>query len=206
MPTPNSPTRLNLLFLGLTLMLVGYFLVWLPGPSAGLQIIGIELGEWIKFLGARARRDWFYLPPIAIGLILALITALWPNDRAATWGMRALAVAVALLAFPAVAAVQLEPSSEWLARLLLIGGVGVAAVGAAVASRRGVDARWVWGLVAVAALVGVALPTAQYFAVRPVAEGILRRAIGIGPGVWLNAAGGLLVLVVAAAGLRRGRK
>ena len=84
--------RLNLLFLGLTAILAGYFMVWLPGPSAGLQLIGIEVGEWIKFLGIGAGRNWFYLPPIVIGLTLALLAATWPNGRIQTWMARGLAV------------------------------------------------------------------------------------------------------------------
>ncbi len=91
-----APTRtgfpLTPVFLGLTAILVGYFLVWLPGPSAGLRLIGIELGEWIKFLGVGSRRDLFYLPPIVVGLVLGLVAATWPNDRPQTWLARALAV------------------------------------------------------------------------------------------------------------------
>ena len=47
----RPPSRLGLLALGLTAIFIGYFLVWLPGPGAGLSLIGVEVGEWIKFLG-----------------------------------------------------------------------------------------------------------------------------------------------------------
>ena len=96
--------RLNLLFLGLTAIVAGYFLIWLPGPSVGLQLIGIELGEWIKFLGIGSQRNWFYLPPIVAGMTIALLAAMWPNDRVRTWLSRGLAVAVAMLRAPAVGA------------------------------------------------------------------------------------------------------
>lgn len=203
MPTPSNPRpspgsgRLNLLFLGLTAIVVGYFLIWLPGPSAGLQLIGIEVGEWVKFLGVGPHRDWFYLPPIVAGMTIALLAAMWPNDRLRTWLGRCLAVAVALPAFPAIAAIQMEPRSEWLARLLLIGLVLVTAVLGAWWGGRG-RRIWIWAAMVITALAGLVLPTAQYVAVRPVVEAILLYPIGIGPGVWLNVAGSALVACIAA--------
>ena len=188
--------RLDLLILGLTAMFLGYFAVWLPGPGVGLQLIGVEIGEWIKFLGVGPRRDLFYLPPVAIGLILALWTALWPNGRWPTWAARVLAAAVALLAFPAVAAIASEPRSQWLARLLLIGLVIAASGLSAGLATRPPDRR-VWLAVALVAVAGAALPAWQYLAVRPIVAEVMRQPIGIGPGVWLNGLGGGLVAAVA---------
>ena len=186
-----------LLFLGLTAAFVGYFRIWLPGPAAGLQIIGLEMGEWIKFLGVGPRRDLFYLPPIAMGLVIALLASTWPNDRPRTWVARGLAVAVAMLSFPAIAVIQLEPPSEWLLRLGLIALVAVVAVAGALFSRRAAALPWIWLPIAAVAVLGAMLPTLQYFAVRPVVEAIMRRPIGIGLGVWINSAGLLLVAAVA---------
>ena len=202
--TGRRPSRRDLLTLGLTAIFIGYFLVWLPGPGVGLSLIGVELGEWIKFLGFGPRRDWFYAPPIVLGLLLALWTAMWPNSRR-TWLARGLAVAVALLAFPAVAAITAEPRSEWLLRLALIGVVGLVAVAAALpVARRG--SRWVWAAMAVVALVGAIGPTSQYLAARQVVAAALRQPVGIGPGVWLNALGCLLVAGVCLAELIAERK
>ena len=188
--------RLNQLFLGLTAIVAGYFLIWLPGPSVGLQLIGIELGEWIKFLGIGSQRNWFYLPPIVAGMTIALLAAMWPNDRVRTWLSRGLAVAVAMLAFPAIAAIQLEPRSEWLARLLLIGLVlATATLGGWWGGR--IRRFWIWAAMAITALVGLILPTFAYIAVRPVVEAVLLQSIGIGPGVLLNAVGSTLVAGVA---------
>lgn len=188
-----------LLFLGLTTALVGYFRIWLPGPAAGLQIIGIEMGEWIKFLGVGPRRDLFYLPPIAMGLVIALLASSWSNDRPRTWVARGLAVAVAMLSFPAIAVIQLEPPGEWLLRLGLIALVAVVAVAGLVFSRRAAVSPWLWLSIAVVATLGAVLPALQYFAVRPVVEAIMRRPIGIGLGVWINTVGLLLVAAVALA-------
>lgn len=197
MPYTRNVLRLNLLFLGLTAIFLGYFVVWLPGPGVGLQLIGIEVGEWIKFLGVGASRNWFYLPPIVMGTVLALLAGMWPNGRIQTWLARGLAIALALLALPAVAAIQLEPRSEWLARLVAIGWViGVAGLGSVI-SRRAGDARPLWMIIAIVALLGALLPTMQYLAVRPLVEAALHRSLEIGVGVWLNAGGSLLVLAVA---------
>jgi hypothetical protein len=184
----------SLLSLGLTAIFVGYFLVWLPGPAAGLRLIGVEMGEWIKFLGVGRARDLFYLPPIVLGLLIALWTATWPAGWRA-WAARGLAVAVALLAFPAVESILGEPRDEWLIRLAAVGLVVLAAGWSGLAGRKP-RPRWLWALMAATALVGALLPTWQYFVVRPVVENILRQPIGVGPGVWVNALGGLLVAAV----------
>lgn len=181
-------------------------MVWLPGPSAGLQLIGIEVGEWIKFLGIGAGRNWFYLPPIVIGLTLALLAATWPNGRIQTWMARGLAIAAAMLAIPALAAIQLEPPSEWLARLLAIALVGVVAFAGAIPSQRWRDSDWIWLLVVAVALAGAIVPTVQYLIVRPAAEASLLRPVGVGVGVWLNAIGSLLVAAVALAEISRKRQ
>ncbi len=200
------PARRDWLALALTAIFVGYFLVWLPGPGAGLSLIGVELGEWIKFLGVGARRNWFYVPPITLGVLLALWTATWPNQRGRTWLARGLAVAVALLAFPAVAAVTSEPRSEWLLRLTLIGAVVASAVLAAILAARPGPAAWLWLAMAVVAVVGAVGPAWQYLAVRPVVTDALRQPLGIGAGVWLNTLGHALAAAVCLSAFRAERQ
>ncbi len=179
------------MLVGVTAVFLAYFLIWLPGPSVGLQFIGLELGEWIKFMGVGLARNVFYLPPITLGLILALWTALWAR-RWQTWAARGLALALGLLAFPAVEAILYEPRSEWLLRLLLIALVGATAVAAHGLGRW---PRLVWGLIALLALGGAVLPAWQYLQIRPLVAYWLQKPIGIGPGVWLN---GLAHLLLAA--------
>lgn len=189
------PDTHDWLILGLTAILIGYFLVWLPGPGVGLSLIGVELGEWIKFLGVGPRRNWFYAPPIVLGLLLALWTALWPTGGLRPWLARGLAVAVSLLAFPAVAAITMEPRSEWLLRLLLIAAVVLSAGVSALLARQRHDAG-IWLAMSLVALVGAVGPAWQYLALRPVVTTALRQPIGIGPGAWLNTLGSLLVVLV----------
>jgi chromate transport protein ChrA len=189
------------MYVGLTLMLAGYFLTWLPGPAAGLKIIGLELGEWIKFLGVGSRRDLFYLPPIVIGLLLALMTADWPNNRWQTWVMRGLAIAVSLLAFPAIAAIITEPQSEWLLRVILISLVILTVVISSLAFRSPHIQALIRPVMFMIALIGAFLPVWQYLMIRPVVMDIMNRSIGFGPGVWANLFGGILVSVSIASGM-----
>ncbi|MCB8965998.1 MAG: hypothetical protein H6665_00380 [Ardenticatenaceae bacterium] len=189
----------QLLVVGYTAVFIGYLSVWLPGPAVGLQFLGFEIGEWIKFLGVRGSRNLFYLPPITLGLLLALWTVSWPR-RWQTWAMRGVAVAVSLLAFPAIEAILGEPPSEWLLRLLLIGLVVFVALLGRVLHRWPQVAAW---LMLALSLIGVLLPTWRYLTLRPYLTDVLGVPIGIGLGVWLNGAGHLLVTAVTAAKLRR---
>lgn len=184
----------SLLLAGLTAVFTAYFLVWLPGPAVGLQFIGVEIGEWIKFLGVGMGRNWFYLPPITLGLMLALTTLTWPPRRWQNWAVRGLAVAVSLLAFPAVEAIRFEAASEWRLRLLLIGGVALAAVLTGAAERWAFPNRLTWLLLAVLGIVGAVFPFWFYLQVRPLVSQAVGLPVGIGPGVWLNGAGHLLIM------------
>lgn len=193
--------RAKLLALGLTLILVGYLTVWLPGPAAGLRLLGLELGEWIKFLGVGAQRDLFYLPPIALGLILALVTYGWDNRRWSTWIMRVVAFAVSLLAMPSIIAITGDPRADWLARVLGIGLVGVIAVAGGLVSARPI---WVIPVAGVLGLAVAILPLAVYLDVRRVAAGLLGQPVGVGLGLLLTVAGGAIVALWAFWWTRKG--
>lgn len=191
-----------LLLSGLTAVVVGYLSVWLPGPSAGLRLIGLELGEWIKFLGVGPQRNFFYAPPILLGLIMVLMTAAWTNGRWQTWAFRGLAVLVSLLAFPAVAAITLEPRSEWLVRLVGIGLVAMAALAVPLLNRTG-SGRWAWWGILILSLLGFVVPLWEYAVIQPIVAAILLRPVGVGLGIWLNSLGFLLILLVSARVLTR---
>ncbi|MFZ0547082.1 MAG: hypothetical protein WAM60_16675, partial [Candidatus Promineifilaceae bacterium] len=68
-----------LLWVGFTFILAGYLMVWLPQPVVGLSLLGVEMGEWVKFLpqiqaGLLPDRNLFYLPPILLGLMMVVWT------------------------------------------------------------------------------------------------------------------------------------
>lgn len=184
--------------LGLTAVFLAYFSVWLPGPSAGLRFIGLEMGEWIKFLGVDMSRNLFYLPPITLGLLMALWTAMWPNRRWQTWMMRGLAVAVSLLAFPAWEDFRGPAQIEYMPRIWLIGVVIAVVLIAAVWSQiRQGNNPFLWLLMALIGILGAILPLWIYTAVLPVVEQSLQMSLQIGPGVVLNGVGHLLVTAVS---------
>ena len=117
---------LILLSLGFTAIFIGYLSVWLIGPGAGLSFLGVEMGEWFKFLGLGARRDLFYLPPVTLGLLLAIWTVTWPQQGGfdwRAWAVRALAVLVSLLAFPAIEDISGPVREQYTTRVILIGMV-----------------------------------------------------------------------------------
>lgn len=186
--------------LSLTLILISYLLVWLPYPAAGLSLLGVELGEWIKFLpGVRtpqppASRNWFYLPPITLAWLIVLWSAAWPARRWQTWLARGLALGVSFLAVPALEVIRDEPAAEWRLRLAWI---GVLALGMLTAHWWGtrLSSRALTLLAALTAAVGAFMPTWAYFGLRPVVEAALRAPVSVGPGVWLNLLGHSLWLL-----------
>lgn len=193
--------RETLLYAAFTAVFVGYFLVWLPGPGAGLQLMGLEVGEWVKFMGMDTRRNWFYLPPITLGLMMALLTALWPNDRWQTWGMRATAVAVSILAFPAIEDIMGAYRQEYMARIVGIGLVMAVSLISGILAWRSANERWlpsfIWSGLVLFSLVGLILPTWAYLLVRPAVSEWLGVSVGVGIGVWLNGLGHLGATAVA---------
>jgi hypothetical protein len=196
----HHASRITLL-LGFTAVFIGYLTVWLPGPAAGLQFLGVELGEWAKFLGMNTRRNLFYLPPITLSLMLLTLTIVWDNRRWQTWIMRGLAVALALLAFPALEDLLGPVRSEYLSRVGWIGLTLAWAVVVSLVSWRWREQPWLaklmWLLLLLLGLAGAIIPTQVYLEVRPFVANLLGVPLGIGPGVWLNGAGHLLVVVIS---------
>jgi hypothetical protein len=203
-----SIKRLHLLvFIGLTAVFAGYFAVWLPGPAAGLRLIGVEMGEWIKFLGIGRSRDLFYLPPISLALVLVLLTVAWPYGRRQGWIMRLIAFGVSLLAFPSIEAIRFEPVGEWLVRLLLIILVLLSALITGLFTWRN-RSRFTahnmpWFVILSIALAGAVLPTWIYIDVRPTVSQAFGLPLDYGLGLWLNGIGHLFVATTALISLNR---
>ena len=206
MRVTHHASRITLLW-GLTAVFIGYLTVWLPGPAAGLQFLGVELGEWAKFLGMNTRRNLFYLPPITLSLMLLTLSVVWDNRHWQTWVMRGLAVALAFLAFPALEDLLGMFRQEYLPR---VGGIGLALVWAIVVSLA--SWRWrerpgltklMWLFLLLLGLAGAIIPTQVYLEIRPFVADLLGTPLGIGPGVWLNGMGHLLVAVISGAELYR---
>lgn len=187
----------TLLFLGFTAIFIGYLNVWLPGPGAGLSFLGVEMGEWFKFLGLGARRDLFYLPPITLSLMLAIWTMTWSRQGWQAWLMRLIAILISLLAFPAIEDISGPVREQYLLRVVMIGVVVLVAVLSGFWHPTGKRERLPWILLALLGLTGAILPTWIYMMVRPFASQIMGVPIGIGVGVLLNGVGHLLVTGVS---------
>ena len=196
----TKPQTQTLFLLSFTMILVGCFMVWLPGPSAGLQLLGFEMGEWTKFFGLGVKRNWFYLPPITLALTMLFFTVGWNNGRYQTWFFRGVAIVVSLLAFPALEDLTGSSQSEYLSRLV---GIALVVVVAGLLTLFG-GAKRPWlrpasrVLMVVVGLVGLILPTLIYLEVRPFVSDLLRLELGYGPGVWLNGVGHTAVVLLAA--------
>ncbi|MAT96570.1 MAG: hypothetical protein CL608_05450 [Anaerolineaceae bacterium] len=191
--------RQTFFLLSFTMIFIGYLMVWLPGPSAGLQFLGIEMGEWTKFFGLGVKRNWFYLPPLTLAFMMLFFTAGWENGRFKTWLFRGVAVAISLLAFPALEDLTGPSQSEYLSRVV---GIGLVVVVAGLLLLFGGQKRpWLptvgWGLMAAAGLVGLILPTLIYGEVRPYASELIGVTLGYGPGFWLNLLGHAAVVGLA---------
>ncbi len=189
-----------LLILGFTAVLIGYLSVWLRGPGVGLTFLGVEMGEWFKFLGLGPRRDLFYLPPIALGLMLALWTMTWPSKQGVdwrAWSVRGLAVLISLLAFPALEDISGAVREQYLLRAALVLLVTLVSLASALWQPKGAWRTLPWTAMALLGGVGALLPTWQFLQVQPFLAEILGVALGTGIGVWLNLLGNALVTAVA---------
>lgn len=176
---------------------MGYLSTWLVGPAAGLSFLGLEMGEWVKFFGVGWQRDYFYLPPITLGLMLALMTVNWENGRFQTWIMRGTAVLVSLLAFPAIEDLTSPSRNQYILRVVLIGVVTLTAVLSAMAAQKR-PIRWHWFLLMGLGVLGLVLPTWMLvWEIRPFVSQTLGVSVGVGVGAWLNGVGHLLVVVVS---------
>jgi len=193
----NQQRAQTLLLLGFTAVFIGYLTVWLPGPGAGLSFLGIEMGEWLKFLGLGPKRDIFYLPHITLGLMLALWTMTWPQNNWQAWVTRALAVLVSLLAFTAIEDITGSVREQYTLRVFLILLVTLTAILSGL-WRPSTKQAWIpWAALAILGLAGALLPTWMYLNARSFLVQIIGVPISFGLGVWLNGVGNLLIAGVS---------
>ena len=203
------------LFAGLVLLALGYWGAWLPHPAAGLNILGIDLPEYVKFVPAvqtgqiSLDRLIFFAPLLALALGLILVGTLRRPDLPA-W----LRVPVVLLAIPTALAMlppawtpPLLRTPEFRAQTLWIGMIVVLAALSPLLRRFLPDA--VRGIVFVALALFVFPALAAYLRLLPALETLYGTAVKTGAAFYLVAAGavclgiGGLLLVVTGLVQRR---
>jgi hypothetical protein len=194
--------------IGALMALIGYFGPWVNHPAAGLAILGLDLGEYVKFLipvrsGAiEVWREGFYLPLLAVSLTLSLFA--FRREQGWGWPMR-----IALLGLAIVAALNMLPpawspavvrTGEFRTQVIWI-GLCLAAVlfSPFLALLPGIAAATI--SVALAAIAAILAPM-HFVRVLPAIEELYRRDLSPGWGMWVMIAGLVVMAVGAAIGRR----
>ena len=187
----------------LIVTLAGYFGPWVGHKVAGLVIMGLDLGEYVKFLTpVRAGqialwREGFYLPLVVASLAASLFA--FRRELRYPWVVRGLLLAVAV-----VAALNLLPPA-WTPQRMLTPefrqqAIALAFCLAAMAFSpllALLPRRLVAVVVTAGAVVAAFVPARQFLAVLPTIAELYHQPLTPGWGLWL-CAGGLLALAGAA--------
>lgn len=177
------------------LTLLGYFGPWIPHRAAGLVIVGLDLGELVKFLYPVQQSDialWregFYLPLVAVSVALSLFG--WRRAMGyplvARLGMFAVATVAALNLLPPAWTPGLLLTPEFrLQTGLMLGCLILALVGplAALLPQR------LSGLIVLAlAIAALYFPLAQFQWILPALADLYGQPLTPGWGYWAMAAG-----------------
>ncbi len=212
---PQSTTRFNrslprirrphwlLLVLAGLVGLAGYFGPWVPHRAAGLVIVGLDLGEYVKFLPGFISgqvvltRELFYMPLFAASVSAGLLA-----------GRRSLpAVARALLAMAAVplALAMLPPAwspgnlrtPEYRLQVLAIAVCLLMLPGIVLTCH--LPRRLVLFVIALLALTAALAPVNSFLLVRPAIAAVYNHPLALGWGFWANLLGFLALAVIAVA-------
>lgn len=203
-----------LLPLGAIVTLIGYFGPWVNHKVAGLVIMGLDLGEYVKFLlpvrGGEISlwREGFYLPLVTVSLACSLYAFAGSarggsGDRERVyhyhWIARAIFLAVAI-----VAALNMLPPAWTPGKLRLpefqlqTAWILLCLALMAVSPFLGLIPRVIrGGVVTVLALASIWFPVSGFLAVLPTISELYNDALRAGWGMYLLVVG-LLVLIVGA--------
>lgn len=198
-PRFNSWLHRYLIVVGVLCTLVGYFAPWVNHPAAGLAILGLDLGEYVKFLvpvrdgSIWVWREGFYLPLFVVSLALSLF-AFRSELQWALW-LRIIALAAAI-----VAALNMLPPA-WTPALLRTPEfrlqslwIALALAAVLVSPLLALLPRWIaQSVVAAGALASLILCTLMFFALLPAIESLYNHPIAAALGLWLTCAGLILL-------------
>jgi hypothetical protein len=187
---------------GLALAAVGYWEPWVGHKSAALVIIGLDLGEFVKFLPqVRAgtiglQREAFYLPVVALSLILTFLA--YRSTTRLGWKAKlilsAIAIAVALAMLPPAWSPASLRAPEFRLLTTLIALCVIVAFCGPLWSL--LPSRLLSGLMAVLALCAVFIPLWQFYRTLPAIQIAYGHPLALG---WGPVAMGVGWLCLAAA-------
>ena len=186
--------------------LAGYYGPWVPHRAAGLVVVGLDLGEYVKFLpqvasgAVRLHRELFYLPLLA-GSVSG---ALFASRRALpSWGrtlsaLAAIPLALAMLppawnpAVLATAEFRIQVIAIAVCLLLIMPGIFLT---------RHLPDRQALAIIAMLAAAAAVIPAWEFLKVRPEIEQLYTHALPLGWGWWATLLGNLSASAVALASL-----
>jgi hypothetical protein len=186
---------------------VGYFGPWVPHRAAGLVILGLDLGEYVKFLPEVAagqiaiRRELFYLPLVAASLSASLLAGRQGLPRWSRALLALVAIPLALAMLPPAWSPTTLTLPEF--RLQVIAIVVCLGMVPAVVLTRYLPNRLVLGLIALLALAAAIWPAWGLRQVLPAIAALYRQPLVPGWGFWAALAGQLAVAVIATAEIIR---
>jgi len=205
----TSGRRWWLLILAGASAVAGYFGPWVPHQAAGLVILGLDLGEYVKFLPPVAagqialRREYFYLPLLTGSLIAGLLASRrsLPGWARTLLGLTAIPLALAML------------PPAWSPRGLLVAEFRIQVIAiaacllfvAAIPFTRRVPDRLALALTALLALAAAILPAWGFLRIRPAIADLYRASLPLGWGFWGCVIGFLLLALFAVAEMLPGR-
>lgn len=193
-----------LLPIGWGLAAMGFLGPWISHPTAALTLSGVDMAEFVKFLpgildgSLRLTRQWFYLPPFAITVSIALLIGSQSLHYARL--LRALglllAIPVSLQLLPPAWSPSSLMTAEFRAQTLALGVSWLLLAGSWLLGRL---PSWLLGsLGAGLSLIALALPAWQFLVAKPAIDAVYGVPPLAGWGIFLCFAG-LAVTAAASA-------
>ncbi len=191
-----------LLAAALALGLAGYYGPWVPNRAAGLVVIGLDLGEYVKFLpqvrsGAlQLHRELFYLPLLAGSVSAALLASRrvlsgWSRTVSAL-----VAIPLALAMLPPAWSPAVLATAEFRIQVTAIAVCIVLVIPGILFSRHLPD-RHALAIIAVLAAAAALVPSWGFLQARPAIEQLYNHALPLGWGWWASLLGNLSAAALA---------